>query len=250
MLSAFAICETMNFLASASALPLSPSSFQQHSIQRLNLLKTSGCKPTNFLLLRYLCKLTFSWGELRGEDANKRNVVCLTPLQKKLQFSSQDEKYVGWTFWRWGGANLRIPFHSQFANHKYKQVKLRSASHCQWKMRSGFDTAKTKKQKQKQKLLTARAEHCKSFSLQEPAEQSGRKTYKTVEWNLNMPSLGLKPGLPDRQWLAGRLPKLENVKSRGHVSITWRKGFQHALVPGFPAQREFQTKLELILPQK
>ena len=110
MLSAFAICETMNFLASASALPLSPSSFQQHSIQRLNLLKTSGCKPTNFLLLRYLCKLTFSWGELRGEDANKRNVVCLTPLQKKLQFSSQDEKYVGWTFWRWGGANLRISF--------------------------------------------------------------------------------------------------------------------------------------------
>ena len=110
MLSAFAICETMNFLASASALPLSPSSFQQHSIQRLNLLKTSGCKPTNFLLLRYLCKLTFSWGELRGEDANKRNVVCLTPLQKKLQFSSQDEKYVGWTFWRWGGANLRTSF--------------------------------------------------------------------------------------------------------------------------------------------
>ena len=31
-------------------------------------------------------------------------------LQKKLQFFSQDEKYVGWTFWRWGGANLRILF--------------------------------------------------------------------------------------------------------------------------------------------
>ena len=41
---------------------------------------------------------------------NERNVVCVTPLQKKLQFSSQDEKYVGWTFWRWGGANLRISF--------------------------------------------------------------------------------------------------------------------------------------------
>ena len=55
-----------------------------------------------------------------------------------------------------------------------------------------------------------------------------------------MPSLGLKPGLPDRQWLAGRLPKLENVKSRGQISVTRRKGFQHALVPGFPSQREFQ----------
>ena len=30
--------------------------------------------------------------------------------QKKLQFSSQDEKYVGWTCWSSGGANLRIPF--------------------------------------------------------------------------------------------------------------------------------------------
>ena len=30
--------------------------------------------------------------------------------QEKLQFSSQDEKYVGWTCWSWGGADLRIPF--------------------------------------------------------------------------------------------------------------------------------------------
>ena len=44
-----------------------------------------------------------------------------------------------------------------------------------------------------------------------------------------------------RQWLAGRLPKLENVKCGGHVSITRGKSFQHALIPGFPAQREFQT---------
>ena len=39
----------------------------------------------------------------------------------------------------------------------------------------------------------------------------------------------------------GRLPKLENVKCGGHVSITRGKSFQRALIPGFPAQREFQT---------
>ena len=146
--------------------------FSRWKVCGLNLVKMRGCKPKNFLLVRYLCKFTFTWGELRGEDANERNVVCLTPLQKKLQFSSQDEKYVGWTFWRWGGANLRIPFHSQFANHKYKQVKLRSASHCQWKMRSGFDTAKTKKTKVK-----AKASHCKSRTLQKllTARTSKRK---------------------------------------------------------------------------
>ena len=35
---------------------------------------------------------------------------CVEMESEKLQFSSQDEKYVGWTFWRWGGANLRISF--------------------------------------------------------------------------------------------------------------------------------------------
>ena len=84
--------------------------FSRWKVCGLNLVKMRGCKPKNFLLVRYLCKFTFTWGELRGEDANERNVVCLTPLQKKLQFSSQDEKYVGWTCWSSGGANLRIPF--------------------------------------------------------------------------------------------------------------------------------------------
>ena len=35
------------------------------------------------------------------------------------------------------------------------------------------------------------------------------------------------------QWVAGRLPKLENVKCGGHVSITRGKSFQHALILQF-----------------
>ena len=30
-----------------------------------------------------------------GASANEIEVICATPLQKKLQFSLQDEKYVG-----------------------------------------------------------------------------------------------------------------------------------------------------------
>ena len=61
----------------------------------LNLLKIRGRAPKNSFLVRYLCKSTFTWGQLSGVRANEINVVCATPLQKKLQFFLQDEKYVG-----------------------------------------------------------------------------------------------------------------------------------------------------------
>ena len=84
----------------------------------LNLLNFRGREPKNSLLVRYLCKSTLIWFQLSGVRANEINVVCTTPLQKKLQFSLQDEKYVGWTCW---SSELLI---------------LRFAP-CDWKMKNG-----------------------------------------------------------------------------------------------------------------
>ena len=94
------------------SLPGAPS--QEHSWPSIDL---------SFQSVEFSCKLSHKSDRLKVWESTvalklqkgcqplgTRNVVCLTPLQKKLQFSSQDEKYVGWTLWRWGGANLRISF--------------------------------------------------------------------------------------------------------------------------------------------
>ena len=94
------------------SLPGAPS--QEHSWPSIDL---------SFQSVEFSCKLSHKSDRLKVWESTvalklqkgcqplgTRNVVCLTPLQQKLQFSSQDEKYVGWTLWRWGGANLRISF--------------------------------------------------------------------------------------------------------------------------------------------